>query len=321
MKLLEISICVDGEAAEAVSGVFNQHGLGGAVIEEIRPEDASLPSQIVAKTFLRAEDSARLAEIESALWHLSQIYPMPSPTTRWLSEADWQDAWKAGYRAQRIGRRLLIQPSWQPHGASPQQVVIEMDPGLAFGTGLHPSTHLCLLALEDCLKPGFRVLDVGTGSGILAVAAARLGASRVVALDIDDLALDVANQNVKRNHVQESISLIKGSLSAAEPTGWPVRAGSVPLFNANGQWNRAFDLVLMNILPEVIAASAVSMEGCLHPEGLFVVSGIIEAREDYVRTALAQAGLCVSQRHRRKDWVALIGGKERGQSDAVPAAQ
>jgi len=319
VKLLEISIRVDGEAAEAVSSVFNQHGWGGAVIEEL-PEDPSLPSQVVAKTFLTAEDNARFAKIEVALWHLSQIYPMPPPTTRWISEAEWQDAWKAGYRAQRIGRRLLIHPSWQQHRKGSDRVIVQMDPGLAFGTGLHPSTRLCLLALEDCLKPGFCVLDVGTGSGILAIAAAKLGASRVVALDIDDLALHVAKENVSRNHVQETVSLFKSSLSAAEPTSWPVCAGPVPLFDSGGEWRRGFDLILMNILPEVIAASAGAMESCLRPEGLFVVSGIIKAREDDVRAALATAGLCVSQRLGRRDWVALIGGKERGQGDSEPPA-
>lgn len=321
LKLLEISIHVDAEAAEAVSGIFNQHGLGGTVLEESQSEAPCSPPQIVAKTFLRAEDSACLARIESALWHLSQIYPMPPPTIRWLSEADWQDVWKAGYKPQHIGRRILIRPSWRPHRAQPDQVVIEMDPGMAFGTGLHPSTHLCLVALEDCLAPGDHVLDVGTGTGILAIVAAKLGASGVVALDIDDLALDVARQNMQRNGVQETVSLVKASLSDTESGGWPARAQSMPLFNASGQWDRAFDLVLMNILPEVIAASAAAMGSCLGPAGLFVVSGIIETREDFVRAALTAAGLCVLQRRKRKDWVALVGGKEGLQSRFVPAAR
>lgn len=325
MKLLEISVEVDGEAAEAVSAVFNQYGYGGAVIEEVYPAQAALaplagdPSAtacdpvVRAKTFLPAENSATLARIEEALWHLGQIYPIPSPTVRWLLEADWAEAWKAGYKAQRIGRRILIKPSWQNYAAPSQQVVIELDPGLAFGTGLHPSTWLCLLALEDCLQPGQRVLDVGTGSGILAIAAVKLGATHVIAIDIDDIALGVARENLARNGVQEKVSLAKASLSPVTALDWPASEGSVAVFNADGRWNGYFDLVLMNILADVIAKSALTLAACMAPGGLFIVSGIIETREEFVRQALMNAGLAVRKRFVKKDWVALIGGKENRQ--------
>ncbi len=332
VKLIEISVEIDGEAAEAVTSLFNQYGQGGTVIEEIPPEDASALSSkgtlapvVRAKAFLCAEHSAALPRIEEALWHLGRIYPIPAPTVRWLSEADWTEAWKAGYKTQRIGRRILIKPSWvrldlrpgQPRPAAQRRVVIELDPGLAFGTGLHPSTRLCLLAMEDYLQPGQRVLDVGTGSGILAIAAAKLGAESVVAIDIDDLALNVARENVQRNGVHESISLAKASLAPAETLDWLAPGSPVEVFNASGAWNEAFDLVLMNILPEVIADSAWALTECLASDGRFVVSGIVETREEFVRQALSAAGLGVAKRLVSKDWIALIGGKENRRSGAV----
>jgi ribosomal protein L11 methyltransferase len=314
VKLLEISVEIDGEAAEAVSALFNQYGHGGAVTEELRAEDMSLPPVVRVKTFLTAEDNVGREKIEAALWHLGQIVPIPQPTVRWLAEADWADAWKAGYKAQRVGRHILIQPSWQPCSADPDHVIIELDPGMAFGTGLHPSTHLCLLALEDHVRPGQHVLDVGTGSGILAIAAIKLGARHVVATDIDDLALDVARENFSRNGVLPSVSLLKASLMPVTALDWPLRASPVQVLGTDGAYHGAFDLVLMNILPEVIANSSPALATCLATEGTFVVSGIIQAREDYVRQALSAAGLEVALRLVRKDWVALIGGKERRRS-------
>lgn len=319
MQLIEISVEIDGEAAEAVSTVFNQYGQGGTVIEELHPENLSLPPIVKAKTFLSEENQAALSRIEEALWHLGRIYPIPSPSVRWLSEADWADAWKVGYKPQRIGRRIRIQPSWQPCEPRADQVVIELDPGLAFGTGLHPSTRLCLLALEDCVQPVQRVLDVGTGSGILSIAAAKLGAGSIVAIDIDDLALQVARENIARNGVQASISLSKASLTPPTTYDWPAPNGRVEVFDADGHWNGAFDLILMNILAEVIAGSARELARCLAVGGTFILAGIIQAREALVREALAEAGLGVRRRLVQKDWVALIGGKESAHSDTATA--
>lgn len=311
MKLLEISVETDGEAAEAVSALFNQYGHGGAVVEELHAEDMSSPPVLRVKTFLASEDNAGRKKIEEALWHLGQIYPIPTPTLRWLSETDWTDAWKVGYKAQRIGRRILIQPSWLPYSAVSGQVVIELDPGMAFGTGLHPSTHLCLLALEEHVRSDQRVLDAGTGSGILAIAAIKLGAKHVVASDIDELALEVAHENLARNNVLPFVTLLKASLTPVTPLDWPVPASPVQVLDSDGFYRGAFDLVVMNILPEVIANSTSAIAACLAANGTFIVAGIIQTREEYVQQALSAAGLQVSQRLMRKDWVALIGGKEK----------
>jgi len=319
VKCIEITVETDHEVAEAVCAVFSDHSQTGPVIEEVWADGAQMPT-IRVKTFVPAEHGGSLPRIEEALWHLQQIYPFPAPTIRWLSTADWAEAWKADYTVQHIGRHIVVKPSWQPYDASSDQVVIELDPGLAFGTGLHPSTRLCLIALEDSLRPGNRVLDAGTGSGILAIAAAKLGADSVVALDIDRTALQTAQANLMRNGVERKVSLQRASLCPAADLEWA--NDPPPTFRDRTSDGKGFDLVLMNILARVIIQSAEAMATCLGIGGRFVVSGIIEPQEESVRQFLADAGLSVLERRTQKDWVALIGcrsdRKEYRQGDSAP---
>jgi ribosomal protein L11 methyltransferase len=318
---MEISVETDHEAAEAVSALFHEYGPNGAVVEELWEDGAESPV-IRVKAYLSPQQSAALPQIEQALWHLGQIYPIPAPSTRWLSEADWMEAWKSDYTVQRIGRHIVVRPSWQYYAGAPDKVVIELDPGLAFGTGLHPSTRLCLEATEDYLRPGDVVLDVGTGSGILAIAAAKLGAAHIVALDVDAMALEVARENAVQNGVESAISLHRASL---QPLAFQRRQGrsdscssdgGTPTVFALGTQAGGFDLLLMNILAKVIVESAEAIAACLADHGSFVVSGIIQSQEDSVRQALAAQGLQVIERRAQNDWVALIGRKEGRQSDS-----
>jgi len=307
-RLLEISVEVDGEAAEAVSTILGEYAQGGAILEQEWPGDALQPRHVKVKAFLSDERLSSLPHIKEALWHLGQLYPIPPLSVRWLSERDWAEAWKSDLTIQHIGHRIVIKPSWLRYTPGPDEAVIELDPGLAFGTGLHPSTHLCLVALDDYLQPGDHVLDVGTGSGILSIAAAQLGAHRVIALDVDDVALKVAQENITRNGVQTAVSLRRASLSPL-PTGDPT-VDPVEVFNAHGVWDGTFDMLLMNILPEVIARSARPIAACLTTKGLFVVSGIIRPRESSVERALSAANLTITDRRDNGDWVALVGRKE-----------
>jgi ribosomal protein L11 methyltransferase len=306
MKLIEVGVETDGEAAEAISAVFNRYSRNGAVIEEVWCKSSASPV-IRVKTFLSAEQSCALPRIEEALWYLGRLYPIPAPSVRSLAEADWTEAWKSSYKTLRVGRRIVIKPSWQSYTATPEQIVIELDPGLAFGTGLHPTTQLMLEALERHVEPGDRVLDVGTGSGILAIAAVKLGAGNVVALDIDSLALEVARENVGLNGVEDRISLQRASLVPSPMSG--DSQNPLHVFDVRGTWSESFDLLLMNILADVIARSAEHIAAGLREGGLFIVSGIIQSQEEDVRRALLTAGLNVIQRRSKKDWVALIGRK------------
>jgi len=301
---IELSIEADGEAAEAVSAVFNQYCPGTVVFEQLAADKGANPLMRV-KAYLPSDQASLLDTVQQTLWHMSQAYPLAELSTRHLSQADWMDAWKADYGVQHIGHRVVIKPSWQQHVAPVGTIMIEIDPGMAFGTGLHPSTRLSLEAIEDQLQVGDVVLDVGTGSGILAIAAAKMGASRVMAIDVDPIAVKVARQNVRRNRVADLVSLQCASLYPA-PDRTEI-SGSAEVFNLEGDWSGAFDLLVMNILAPVIIRSATAIAALLAPEGTFVVSGLTDGQTPSVRLALRGAGLTVVRQRRQQDWVALVG--------------
>lgn len=295
MSWLEVSVQVDGEAAEAVSEVFNRYGRGGAVLstdfdDDVRRLSPGNTAVVTVKTYLPLDEEGLKTRrhIEEALWHLSQIYPLPLPEFRELTEDDWANAWKKHYHVLRIGQRIVIKPSWQEHQRRPDEVVIELDPGMAFGTGLHPTTRMCLRALEEHLKPGDKVLDLGTGSGILAIAAAKLGAGSVLALDNDPLAVRAARANVQSNGVQDIVTVEPGSLDKAA---------------------EEFELVLVNILARVIVElAAQGLVDRVRPAGLMIAAGIIEEQAAEVVVALGEHGMGIVERRQEKDWVTLVGG-------------
>ena len=286
-KWLELSVQVDGEAAEAVSEVFNRYGQGGAVIERLYPSEGYASLELKVKTYLLPEQKESLRQIEEALWHLSQIYPIHPPSIRLLEEEDWTTAWRKHYQPVKIGQRLAIVPSWYESQPIEGELTITLDPGMAFGTGLHPTTRMCLVALEKYLRPGWHVLDMGTGSGILAIAAAKLGASYVLALDIDPVAVRAASENAALNGVASIIAVRQGSLE--EVTG-------------------SFDLLLANILAETVAELVEKglMEH-LKPGGLWIASGIIKERENFLQDVLARHHLSVIERLEEGDWLTLVG--------------
>lgn len=283
---VEASVRVDGEAAEAVSELINRYVSGGAVIEQ----DPSVPHVLTVKAFLPPDAHETRRKIEEGLWYLGQIYPIPEPCFRVLPHQEWAEAWREQFHLLRIGRHVVIKPSWLAHSPTPGDVVVELDPGMAFGTGLHPSTQLCIHALEELVQPGMWVLDVGTGSGILAIVAALMGADRVMALDVDRLAVKAATANVEANGVADRVQVELGSIERLSSRTTP------------------FDLMLINIGAEVILSLVgQALLSHLRPGGWFVGAGMLEGQTNDVLTLLSENGLDESHVRHEGDWAAVVG--------------
>ncbi len=294
MRWLEISVRVDSETAEAVCELFNRlykggEGAGNAVIEVngYNSRGELTDASVIVKTYVpvdRRLDEVR-QQIEEGLWHLSQISPIPEPSFRELAPEDWSNVWKTYFHPLRVGSHLVIKPSWREWQPAPGDIVIELDPGMAFGTGLHPTTRLCLMLLEQYLRPGMRVLDQGSGSGILSLAAIKLGAASVHARDVDVAAMQATQENAERNGVADRIQVTLGSLP---PEG-------------------EYDLILCNILADtIINLLKQGLADRLTAGGVLIVSGIIDSQVDDVAAAVMARGLWIREQRSEGDWIALV---------------
>jgi ribosomal protein L11 methyltransferase len=298
---LELAVEADVEAVEAVSEILGRVAPGGTTVEPAfrlvdeglgARVDPSRPSVVRAYVPARDPDAAERATalVAEALGHLGAfgLRPIGELTTRLVHEADWAEAWKAHFPVLRVGRRIVIKPTWRRHRAAPDEVVLALDPGMAFGTGLHPTTRLCLAALDALadrgIVEGARALDVGCGSGILAIAAVRLGAASVLGVDTDPIAIEATAANAARNRLGRRVRARDGSVPTGEPP---------------------FDLVLANLIASVLIGLAPLLAGELRRGGTLLASGIFVDREADVRTAFADAGLDVRGRTVEDEWIAL----------------
>jgi ribosomal protein L11 methyltransferase len=293
---LELSLETTPELAEAISDALYPLVDGGVSLEQLnrasdsadRWEDEAASGPVIVRAYLTKDErlEERRARVEQALFYLNMVQPVPQPAYRDVAQSDWAESWKAQYRPLRIGRRLVIRPSWfevDTVETGPEDIVLALDPGMAFGTGLHPTTQLCAMALEERVSPGMRIFDVGTGSGILAIYAIKLGATSALAVDTDPESVRVTNENIGLNGVVDSIAVAQGS------------------FDAVGE---EFDLVAANILAGVII---MMLKNGLAARGRrFVFSGILETQADDVKAAAAAAGLRLIEHKQMLDWVGLI---------------
>lgn len=315
MNWLEITVETEAAAVETVSAILHEHGEGGvAVYQHVVQDDedaayhydTSQPTSITTYVPATPEGERRRDAIAAALGHLTafNLAAIGPVRTREVAEEDWANAWKEFYHPMRFGRRLVVKPSWRDVAAGPDDLVIELDPGMAFGTGLHQTTSLCLALLEEYVRPGARVLDQGTGSGILSLATARLGASRVVAVDTSEVAVAAARENAARNGLGHAITVLRGD---AVPVAARRDAGAADTAPGHADGVPAtYDLVVANIIADVIIALARQFAAALVPGGALIASGIIREREDDVRAALHAVDLAVERRETRDEWVALV---------------
>ncbi len=300
---LELSVSADHEAVEQVSEILSRVCPGGVAVEapfELVEEGLSarldLGRPAVVRGYIAADDPGRtraaVVAARSDLAHLQAfaLRPIGELETRLVHEEDWAEAWKEHFPVLRVGRRIVICPTWRDHEAAADDVVVSLDPGMAFGTGLHPTTRLCLALIEDVADRGFlshaTALDVGCGSGILAIAAALLGADAVLGVDTDSLAVETTTKNAALNGLADRIS---------------ARQGSVPIAGSQHE----FDVVLANLIASLLIDLAEPLANSVKSGGRLIASGIFSDREPEVRTAFEAAGLRVLDARREGDWVAL----------------
>jgi ribosomal protein L11 methyltransferase len=301
MKWLELSLRAPAEYVEPLSVIFHRHGYGGVVVEQVGgynpDEDEIAPddSTAILRCYLPIDRTtvSRKEHIRIAVDLISRLCSLSPLEERVMEDGEWMESWKSHFSVLHMGR-IVICPSWLEYEAKPGEVVIGMDPGMAFGTGHHPTTHMCLTELEKLVTPGTRVLDVGTGSGILTVAAAKLGAAHVLALDMDPVAIKAARANVKANGLQRVVKVQRHTLS--------------PEDSAEG----GFDLVVANLYTKVILDIGSTLMAQLVPQGNIIVSGIMADRVPEVEKCLEAAGCTILRRAQEGDWAVLVGSKTTG---------
>jgi len=307
MKWAEISIQTTQEATEAVANIFHDIGTSGVVIEDPElinsyrhsgtwdycgiPED---DTGIVTVTAYLPVDNRLHKSLQLFEQRVNELIQHDidkgSGTIRWreVQEEDWSSAWKQYFHPVKIGERVVIKPSWEDYQPTDEEIVIELDPGMAFGTGTHHTTQMCIRCLEEVIFPGCTVFDIGTGSGILAIAAAKLGAGTVRAVDLDPVAVKIAGENILMNGVQDMVCISEGNL----------------LTGVAGD-DKA-DMVIANIVADVIIRMAPDLPLRLKDGGLLIASGIIITRLSDVTAALEQVGLSVEKIMEEGNWVAVV---------------
>lgn len=294
---LEINVTVDNEIAEAVAEVLSRYAENGVVVERgIDYNDAEDlgtpfgPCRVYGYLPVDETMEEKRQRIQEGLWYLGRIASVPEPEFRYIEDEDWMSSWKKFYRPILIGEKMLILPAWIPN-TDPERIPVKIDPSMAFGTGTHPTTQLCLEMVERYTIPGENVIDVGCGSGILAIGALLLGADQALGVDIDDESMQNSAENAERNGVRERLELQKGSVSE-------IRSGEYGISQA--------PVVMVNILaPVIIRLFDLGLADLVSPGGVILLSGILDEQEEKIRSTAERFGLQFIEQRQIKDWVAL----------------
>jgi ribosomal protein L11 methyltransferase len=310
MKWIEAKVFFESDepswAMEIISDIFYSLHTQGVVIEEpfSDPHEgwgdvADKPGDYYAITGYFPENHQtenKRGLLEEKLFNLNGHYNLSTRIIyQDIDEQDWANSWKKYFKPQKIGDRVVIKPTWHEYSPEPNEIILEIDPGMAFGTGTHPTTAMCVCMLEKYLKSDDFFLDLGTGSGILMLVAQRLGAARLVGIDRDEMAVTVAYQNLLRNDVP---------------------AGKFNLIVANlvEGIKGKFHVITANILSEVIIVLLDNLLEVLAPQGLFIASGIIEENKEMVIKKMIEKGLVILDINIQEQWVVIVACKDSSKS-------
>ncbi len=303
---LEISLTVNGELAEAVAEVLARFAPGGVAVESgvayRHDEDEGTPSGAVCvRAYLPIDEKAEETrqKLEEALYYLGMIQPLPAPVFKPIADQNWMEAWKEHYQPIPIGKRLIIVPAWL-ESPDEKRIPVKIDPGMAFGTGTHPTTQLCLELLENYFDASsslitrhLSLIDIGCGSGILSIAALKLGADFALGVDVDEAAVRISRDNAEANGI------------AAEQ--FALGVGSVPEILEGRFGVRSAPLVLANILaPVIIRLFDVGLVNLVSPGGSLILSGILTEQAESVISAAQAHGVKLVENCQTGDWVALV---------------
>ena len=299
IKWLEVSLVVDGELAEAVAEVLDRYTSGGVVVESgvkfRNDEDEGVADGLPVRVFGYLINDAHIEEnrrrVEEALWHLHTIRELPQAQFKPIADENWMSAWKEHYHPIPIGKKLLVLPAWIKQ-EDMSRIAVKIDPSMAFGTGTHPSTQLCMELVELYTKPQAPVIDIGCGSGILSIAALKLDASHALAVDIDPASVKAISENSESNGVLAQVETGLGSVAE-------INEGKFSLKQA--------PLVLANILaPVLIRLFNGGMADLVEPGGVIILAGILAEQTDGVLESASRHGLTYVERRQSGDWVALV---------------
>jgi ribosomal protein L11 methyltransferase len=320
----ELTVLATESSQEMVTHYLTELGAGGVSVEEAwsedKPRDTSFgqlydtplndirPGYALFKAYFSEETQMEplASELRNLLQGLPEYGYDAGEFTIELGdvhEDDWADAWKQYFKPIAITERLTIKPTWEDYTAKGDELVIELDPGMAFGTGTHPTTSLCLKALDNAIKGGEQIIDVGTGSGVLAIGAMKLGASKVLALDLDPVAVTCAQENITLNGYEDDVEVRLSDLLGVLHEG--KSKGVTP----------PVDLVVANILAEIILLFLGDVMEVLKPGGIYITSGIYKNKEMIVEAGLLAAGFELIDVLRQEEWVAFVAGKPKGDGE------
>ena len=309
MEWIELTIHTTTTGADLVSEALMQEGATGTMVEDradipdpTKPNGIweiidpklieAMPEDVLVHAWFEPDASFadKLQALRLRMTELASSAAMDMGTldigTANVHDEDWSEVWKKFYKPFRAGHHLVVKPTWELYDAQPGDKVIEIDPGMAFGSGTHETTGMCMELLEDALHGGERVIDVGTGSGILAIGAALLGAKEVTAIDIDPMAVKVARENIEHNGLQDKVTALEGNLL--------------------DHLDVTCELCVANIIADVICMFAAPLNDHIVPGGLFICSGIIKEREQDVVDALTAADYTILDIRRKGEWVAML---------------